>query len=136
MTSDLLSQGGDIIGTRISVYDLLPQFLDATVTEAYLCRLFELTPEQVAGARAYVLNNLDTVLARHLKIEARVAEGNSPEVVEAAERTRAAMRAFREWLVEREQTELGADLVQNGHTRMPSFREWLAQRESLIGEGS
>lgn len=65
----------EIIGTRITVYNQLPGFLDATVTEAATASCYELTLEQVAAARAYVLNHPDAVLAEHLRIEARVAQG-------------------------------------------------------------
>src|SRR3954451_11338583 len=108
MTTDLIhdrGRGPELVGTRITVYNLLPHFLDPTATEAYLCRLYELTPEQVAAARAYVLNNPDTVLAAHLRIEARMAQGNPPEVVEQARRTHAALLNFKEWLDRRRQAE-------------------------------
>lgn len=68
MATDLVQGGPEIIGTRINVYHLLPYFLDPTATEAQIAALYELTIEQVAAARAYVLNNPDTVLARHLEI--------------------------------------------------------------------
>src|SRR3954447_928903 len=100
MTTELIhnrGRGPEIVGTRITVYNLLPDFLDPTATEAYLCRFYQLTPEQVAAARAYVLNNADIVLARHLEIEARIAAGNPPEVIERAERIRATLRKFKEW---------------------------------------
>src|SRR5437763_14485979 len=77
-------RGPEIRGTRITVYNLLPYFLDPTATEAYICRIYDLAPEQVAAARAYVLNNPDTVLAVHLGIEARMAAGNPPQVIEQA----------------------------------------------------
>ena len=79
MGTDLIhdrGRGPEIVGTRITVYNLLPHFLDPSATEAYICRVYELTPEQVAAARAYVLNNPETVLAEHLAIEARMAAGN------------------------------------------------------------
>ncbi len=71
MASDLIhdrGRGPEIVGTRITVYNLLPHFLDETATEAAICRMYELTPEQVAAARACVLNNPDTILAGHLAI--------------------------------------------------------------------
>ena len=43
-------RGPEIVGTRITIYNLLPEFLDPSVTEASLCELYELTPEQVAAA--------------------------------------------------------------------------------------
>jgi uncharacterized protein (DUF433 family) len=108
MTSDLIhdrGRGPEIIGTRITVYNLLLDFLDPTATESDICRLYELTPEQVAAARAYVLNNPDTVLAKHLEIEARMAAGNPPEVIEQAKYTHETFLRFREWLTEREHEE-------------------------------
>ncbi len=88
MATDLIhdrGRGPELVGTRITVYNLLPNFLDASATEAYICKLYDLSPEQVAAARAYVLNHPDTVLARHLEIEVRMAEGNPPEVIEQAD---------------------------------------------------
>ena len=80
--------GPEIEGTRITVYNLLPHFLDPDATEASICRRYDLTPEQVAAARAYVLNEpWHVVLGNYLQIEARIAAGNPPEVVEKAERT-------------------------------------------------
>jgi uncharacterized protein (DUF433 family) len=135
MISELINQRGDIIGTRITVYHLLPHFLDPSASEAYLCRLYELTPEQVAAARAYVLNNLDTVLAQHLKIEERIAAGNP--VVQQAQRTRDAMLKFKERLVEQEKAEATELVPAKNNRDFPSFREWLAQQDAhSAGAGS
>jgi uncharacterized protein (DUF433 family) len=130
-------RGPEIVGTRITVYTLLPDFLDPTVTEAAICRNYELTPEQVAAARAYVLNNADAVLARHLRIEERMAAGNPPEVVEQAKRAHTRFVTFREWLVNRRQvearesaSELDSTSARNGNGRFPTFREWLKEQES------
>jgi G3E family GTPase len=143
MAIDLINERGDIIGTRMTVYDLLPHFLDPTATETYLCRLYELTPQQVAAARAHILNNLDTVLAQHLKIEARIATGNPPEVIEQAKRTQLAMQQFKAWLAQQAEasqrdTESAAASAQNGRQTLPSFREWFAQRQQAeaADEGS
>ena len=79
MATDLIhdrGRGPEILGTRITVFNLLPHFLDPTATESYICRLYELSPQQVAAARAYVLNNPDTVLSEHLEIERKIAVGN------------------------------------------------------------
>ncbi|MGH7173166.1 MAG: DUF433 domain-containing protein [Gemmataceae bacterium] len=124
-------RGPEIVGTRITVYNLLPHFLDATATEASICRIYELTPEQLAAARAYVLNNPDTVLARHLEIEAPMAAGNPPEVIERAKQTHAAFLAFKDWLAKRRQAEAQENAEEstsaggeNGSERLPTFREW------------
>jgi uncharacterized protein (DUF433 family) len=91
-------RGPEIVGTRITVYNLLPEFLDPNATEASLCESYELTPQQVAAARAYVLQNADTVLARHLELEARMAAGNPAAVVERARQTHTNFLRFKEWL--------------------------------------
>jgi len=146
MASDLIhdrGRGPEIVGTRITVYNLLPNLLDATATEAIICRMYELTPEQVAAARAYVLNNPDTVLARHLDIEARMAEGNPPEVIERAKQTHATFLRFKDWLSKRRQAEAQEEQEEtapasggNGPERLPTFREWLAQQEPMPGKGT
>jgi uncharacterized protein (DUF433 family) len=128
MASDVIQdrgRGPEIVGTRITVFNLLQSFLDPTVTEDEICRIYELTPRQVAAARAYVLSNPDTVLAEHLRIEERLAAGNPPEVREQAERAKATFQSFKQWLAEREVAN-GED---EGAARFPTFREWLAMRE-------
>ncbi len=139
MTTDLIhdrGRGPELIGTRITVYNLLFHFLDPTITEASIGRLYELTPEQVAAARAYVLNHPDTVLAEHLKIEARMAEGNPPEVIEQAKKTHASFLRFKEWLAEQKTAaspnhmeESTPQTERAGSNHFPTFREWLAVQE-------
>jgi uncharacterized protein (DUF433 family) len=129
-------RGPEVIGTRITVYNLLPHFLDPTATEDYICRLYDLTAEQVAAARAYVLNNPETVLARHLEIEQRIAAGNPPEVIEQAKQTHAAFVSFKQWLADREsasQEQTGESRSGNGSagtSPSPVLSEWLADREA------
>jgi uncharacterized protein (DUF433 family) len=136
-------RGPEIAGTRITVYNLLSNFLDPTATEAYICRLYELTADQVAAARAYVLNNPETVLARHLEIEARMAAGNPPEVIERAKQTHATFLRFKDWLNERRAAEAGEQAAEStsesdrkGSHRFPEFREWLAEQDSAPGQGA
>ena len=146
MTNDLIhdrGRGPELVGTRITVYDLLPYFLDPTATESYVCRLYKLTPEQVAAARAHVLNHPTTILARHLEIEARMAAGNPPEVIEQAKHTHALFLRFEDWLTRREETaalELATETTtgngRSGSNDLPSFREWLKEQESPPGKES
>jgi len=65
-------RGPELIGTRITVYNLIPYFLDPTATEDYLCRLYDLTREQVAAARAYVMTNFAEVMAANARIDERL----------------------------------------------------------------
>ena len=101
LIQDVVANCLELAGTRITVDELAPGHFDAAATEAYICRLYELSPEQVAAARAYVLNNLESILAEHLKIEARMATGNPPEVIEQAKKTHAAFLSFKQWLAQR-----------------------------------
>jgi uncharacterized protein (DUF433 family) len=146
MTSDLIhdrGRGPEIKGTRITVYNLLPDFLDPAATEADICRTYGLTPQQVAAMRAYVLNNADTVLAEHLEIEEQMAVGNPSEVIEKAKETHATFLKFKEWLTQREQAaakeaadEATREDAGTSSSRLQTFREWLAQQDSEAGIGS
>jgi uncharacterized protein (DUF433 family) len=147
MAMDLIhdrGRGPEISGTRITVYNLLPHFLDATATEAYLCKLYDLTPEQIAAARAYILNNLDTVLTKHLQIEAKIAAGNQPQLVEQAKKTHETFLKFKAWLDERQRTqatngesgtESDAGNGESNSESYPTFREWLTEQESRSMKG-
>jgi uncharacterized protein (DUF433 family) len=140
MTSDLIhdrGRGPELVGTRITVYDLLVHFLVPEDTEAYICKLYDLTPEQVAAARAYVLNNPEPVLARHLEIEARNAAGNPPELIEQAKKTHETFLKFKQWISERDKARAEEVAAESAATEagagvhpFPSFREWISQRES------
>jgi uncharacterized protein (DUF433 family) len=133
-------RGPEIRGTRITVYNLLPHFLDPAATEASIGRLYELTAEQVAAARAYVLNNPD-VLAAHLRIEERMAAGNPPEVIEQAKKTHETFVRFKEWLARRQAGGQGPEAGaaagegQNHSDHVPTFREWLAEQGPRPPEG-
>ncbi|MBI3464828.1 MAG: DUF433 domain-containing protein [Planctomycetes bacterium] len=128
MTSNVIQDRGRIAGTRITVYNLLQSFLNPGVTEEEICRVYGLTPEQVAAARAYVLSNPDTVLAEHLRIEEKMAAANPPEVMQQAERAKSTFKRFKEWLAEREATESEEDGARERPRQFPTFREWLAER--------
>lgn len=126
-------RGPEIVGTRTTVYQLMPYFLDAKVTETYIAKLYDLSVDQVAAARAYILNNADTVLANHMKIEDRIAAGNPPEVIEQARRTHERFMQFKEWLEKRKQAEAAEEREapnQAATAPFPSFQEWLTAHPS------
>lgn len=127
--------GPEIIGTRITVYNLLPYFLDAAVTEDSIAVRYDLATEQVAAARAYALNNANAVLKRHAEIEARIAAGNPPEVVASLNRTRDRFLQFKEWAARRAEAEAKAREAPTGKSEsaqevFPSFQQWLANQSS------
>lgn len=143
MTTDLIhdrGRGPEIVGTRITVYNLLPYFLDPSATELYICQVNGLTSEQVAAARAYVLNHVDSVLAEHLRIEARIADGNRPGAIEKAQKTRETFTKFKEWLAQRNSAAAGMQTTEapgeRATKRLAAFRDWMAQEEAALGERS
>jgi uncharacterized protein (DUF433 family) len=121
-------RGPEIVGTRITVYNLLTSFLDPTVTELEICRIYELTGEQVAAARAYVLSNPDTVLAEHLRIEERLAAGIEHQQSQtSAQAAKATFQKFKRWLAENNSRKTEGSSP--GHsTSVPTFREWLVSQ--------
>ena len=125
-------RGPELVGTRITIYNLLPYFLDSAVTEADICRNYDLSREQVAAARAYVLNHADTVLARHVEIESRLAAGNPREIAERAQQTHARFVRFKEWLNAREElvAETATKAMGTAPPSFPTFGEWLGQQSS------
>lgn len=131
MTSNVIQdrgRGPEIAGTRITVYNLLESFLQPGMTEEEICRVYGLTPEQVAAARAFVLNNADTVLAEHLRIEEKMAARNPPEVRQQAEQAKFTLLRFKEWLAAREAAASQENGAMETPHRFPTFREWLAEQ--------
>lgn len=126
--NDEQALGPNILGTRLTVYHLLDAFLDPSVTECDICRVYNLTPQQVAAARAYVLGNPETVLAQHLKIEEKLVAKNPPQVREAAERAMATFKSFKDWLAQRQAAKHEED-KQARPGQLPTFKEWLAEQE-------
>ena len=54
-------RGPEILQTRITVHTLLPHILDPEATEADIGKLYDLKAEQVAAARAYILQHPEIV---------------------------------------------------------------------------
>lgn len=142
MSNELIhdrGRGPEIIGTRITVYNLLPYFLDSAVTEDSIAELYDLTVEQVAAARAYSLNNAEAVLKRHAEIEARMAVGNPPEVIEKLKRGHGRFLRFKEYAAlrgeaEARDPEAPAEKPRTAPGVFPTFQEWLAQQPSQAVE--
>lgn len=120
-------RGPELVGTRITVYNLMPYFTDPTVTEEQICQLCNLTKAQVAAARAYVFEHADVVLAQHLKIEERNAQGNSPEVREKAQQAGETLRLFKKWYAEQHFAEPGPGSLR---AQLPAFQQWLAEQQA------
>lgn len=123
-------RGPEIVGTRITVYNLLPYLFDDAVTETEIAKLYGLTVEQVAASRAHALNHADAVLARHREIEARLARGNPPELVEQLKNTHERLLKFKEWRRRRDEAEAEADQFRE----VPTFNDWLDDQSSHASE--
>ena len=134
MSTDFIhdrGRGPEIVGTRITVYNLVPYLLDASTTEAHMAEIYGLSCEQIAAARAYILNHADAVLARHREIETRLARGNPPELVEQLKETHSRLVQFREWRARQ------ADAARPGGgqaNQSPTFEQWLAQQPMHASE--
>lgn len=128
MSADLIhdrGRGPEIVGTRITIYNLLPYLLDASMTEKELADLYGLSVEQIAAARAHILNHADTVLARHREIEDRLARGNPPELIEQLNETHARLLQFREW---RARQVHAARAGGSQPAQPPTFERWFAEQ--------
>ena len=86
----------------------------------------------------YVLNNPAEVLAQHLKIEARMAEGNPLDRDIDIKGRREALRSGQEVLSSHwTGVVLRVDVSSAiGSTQFPTFKEWMAERESQPSEAS
>lgn len=131
-------RGPEVDGTRITVYNLMPYFLEPSATEEQIAIANSLTVQQVAAARAYVLNHPDEVLQRHLEIERKIAAGNPPEVAEQARRTHELFLTFKEWLREQQRTapSPAPESPATGASPVPAFREWLSEQAPQTPQGS
>src|SRR5262249_12953891 len=120
-----------------TIYHLLPYFLDPTATEEHIGNVHGLTADEVAAARAYVLNNADTVLAEHLQIEDRIAEGSPPHIAERAKQTHERFVLFKEWLDSRKAaltqphtTGTATEGIRSVADPFPTFQEWVDRTDS------
>ncbi len=130
--------GPAIVGTRITVDDVLAYLLEPSMTEEAIGRLLSLTGDEVAATRAYILMNPDITLARHLQFEQRMdAAINPPEVVETARRAHESLLSFKTWLANREEAEASEVAKAGGDSNgFRSFRDWLAERDSRPASGN
>lgn len=134
MSTDLIrdrGRGPEVVGTRITVYNLLPYLLDASTTEKEVAEIYGLSVEQVASARAYVLNHADAVLSRHSEIEARLADGNPPQLVKQLEETHARLLEFRQWRAQ----QIGATRTSGRRAvQPPTLEQWRAENAMHTSE--
>lgn len=128
-------RGPELVGTRITVYNLIPYFLNPETTETQIACGAGITPGQVAAMRAYVLRHYAEVMAVHQQIEERIRRGieaqNTPEFQTRRARVAEEMQLYRVWLRERDPSAVPTDPAE----RAQAFREWLASRRRVPAAG-
>lgn len=122
-------RGPELLDTRITVYNLVYDFLNADKTEQQIADLYSITTAQVAAMRGYFFQNYDAVMAKHREFEERAERGNPPEILALAEGAHARLLLFKEWMESREQWV--TDQIQEGSVNaISAFKEWLTNRDT------
>ena len=116
-------RGPELVGSRITVFDLLPDLLDPAQSEAEILSWYpSLTREQVSAARAYALEYAERLLPEQRAWESRPEPRNPPEVEAAFERGRRRIEAFRAWRA------AGGELGPTREDTRAWFEAWLDGR--------
>ncbi len=112
-------RGPELVGTRTTIYNLVPYFLKPEWTEAGIADANRVSIEQVAAMRAYFLAHYADVMTQHERIEERIRKGMEeqakPEFQSRFWWNRKRMESFREWLSEYRRVEAASDGT--GHRR-------------------
>ena len=118
-------RGPELVNSRITVFDLLPDLMDPTRTDAdILAWTPAIDAAQLAAVRAYALEFAETLLPMQRAWEARPPRENPPEVAAERRQSRRRMREKRRWLFEKRLAE------SRGEPPVPPFPEWLAAEEA------
>jgi uncharacterized protein (DUF433 family) len=92
-------RGPEIVGTRITVYDVIEYYLAGRHRDM-IAAILSLSSDQVAAAIRYIEDHRDEVMASYEKNMERIRRGNPPELqarLDAGhERFLAMVREFRE----------------------------------------
>jgi uncharacterized protein (DUF433 family) len=118
-------RGPELVGTRITVYDLIPYLEDPPFSDEEMLKLWpSVTAEGLAALKAYIADHRDEVMAKHWEIEARMirewAAQCTPDNLAHWAETRRRMDAFRTWVRFRQ---LEGTLPPAGE-RLAAFRTW------------
>lgn len=124
-------RGPELVGTRMTIYNLIPDFRDPNRTEAEIAQEYHLTPEQVAAMRAYFVRHFDEVMAENDRIDERVRKAieaqDTPEFRAKWDATHENFERFKEWVAERKAEGLPSP-KELGDWK-PAFQEWLAAHQ-------
>lgn len=98
-----------IDGTRITVWDIV-HYLEGEWAASEIADALKLSLEQVESAIEYIANDRERIYEIHEQIEARIAKGNPPEVVEMIERSHERFEKWKEDKLNQKQlTQSGED---------------------------
>jgi uncharacterized protein (DUF433 family) len=139
MLDSLIDDRGRLIGTRITVLNLMPYFLDEHFTEQRIAQEYHLTLEQVGAARAYALAHAADVLEAHAAVEDRIDRRPAQSSDEHRSQVRRKLLDFKAWLEARRQKEAmqAAPSETSGSSpTLPSFRDWLTEQASHPPQGT
>jgi uncharacterized protein (DUF433 family) len=131
-------RGPELVGTRITVYDLIPYLEDPPFSDEEMLKLWpSVTAEGLAALKAYIADHRDEVMAKHWEIEARMirewAAQCTPENLARWDRTRREVEAFRDWILDRQRD---GTLPPPGERRA-AFEAWQrAGRPARVGADS
>jgi len=84
-------RGPEIVGTRITVYDVL-DYLELGWHHTAIAATLRVSSDQVLAAMKYVEEHRDDVMAKYQKMLEREARGNPPEIEAKLEAGRAKLR--------------------------------------------
>lgn len=139
MANSVIDERGRLIGTRVTVLNLMPYLLDAQFTEQRLAQEYALTLEQVAAARAYAFVHAAEVLEAHAANEDRIDQ-RQPQISEKRRsEVRRKLQDFKQWLEDRRQQEAArSPLPESSRSTptAPSFGAWLAEQASRPPQGT
>lgn len=76
-----VTDDGRLAGTRITVYDVIPYRLRGRCA-TYVAAALGLSTPEIEALYTYMDDHHAAVMAVHERIEARIARGNPPELVE------------------------------------------------------
>jgi hypothetical protein len=103
--SELISPTGRILGTRITVYDVLDY---AEHHHTYVAAWLGISSGQVEAARQFIEEHRDQVMAAYQAMMERDARGNPPEIREKLKDSHAKLMALKTKLAQRKEGRNGA----------------------------
>ncbi len=135
-------RGPELVGTRITVYNVWDELFDPDTTEAELCRRYELLPHQVAVLRSFAFRHYAEVSEVIRRMDERTAQAmaaqDTPEMRERQRAARERVTLMRLWLDEVKQNptlfpEVPGELPADRRARMFGlFEEWKRQRRAPL----